>query len=289
MEISGKTRLLGLIGSPVEHSGSPAMYNYCFDRYELDMRYLAFDIPMEKTAEAVETLRLLNMRGANVTMPLKAEASKFVDKLSPAAQIMGVINTITNDDGVLTGHITDGIGYVSHLREIGVEIAGKKLVILGGGGAATAILTQCALDGAAEISVFNIKDSFYERIAENLKGINAQVPDCKISLQDLGDEAALRAAIAGSDILTNATRVGMAPLDDQSLITDLTMLRPGLVVTDVVYLPVETRFMREARAAGCKVARGLDMLIWQGAAAFKLYTGLDMPIDEVRKTCFGGN
>ncbi len=289
MEISGKTKLLGLIGSPVEHSGSPAMYNYCFERYGLDLRYLAFDIGMEKTADAVETLRLLNMPGANVTMPLKAEASKFVDKLSPAAAIMGVINTITNEDGVLTGHITDGIGYVSHLGEIGVGIKGKRLVILGGGGAATAILTQCALDGAAEISVFNIKDPFYESIQENLKSIGAHVPDCKISLHDLGDKAALRAAIEKADILTNATRVGMAPLDDKSLIDDLTMLRAGLVVTDVVYQPVETKLMRDARAAGCTVARGLDMLIWQGAAAFKLYTGLDMPIDEVRKTCFGGN
>lgn len=288
MEISGKTRLLGLIGTPVEHSGSPAMYNYCFKREDIDYRYLAFDIQMDKTAEAVESLRLLNMRGANVTMPLKSEASKYVDKLSPAASIIGVINTITNDDGVLTGHITDGVGYVSHLNEIGVDVRGGHIVILGGGGAATAILTQCALDGAAEVSVFNIKDSFYERIEENLKNINAKVPECKITLGDLGDTEALRAAIANADILTNATRVGMAPMDDQSLITDLSMLRPELVVTDVVYLPTETKLMRDARAIGCKVARGLDMLIWQGAAAYKLYTGLDMPVDEVRVTCFGG-
>ena len=287
MEHSGKTRLLGLIGSPVEHSGSPAMYNYCFETFGLDFCYLAFDIPMEKTAQAVETIRLLNMRGANVTMPLKAEVTKYLDELSPAARIIGTVNTIVNENGKLTGYITDGEGFVKNLQAIGEDVKGRKLTLLGGGGAATAIIAQAALDGAREISVFNMKDPFFPRIEENLRHIESQVPGCKMALYDLADQDALRREIESSDILTNATRVGMAPMEEQSLITDLSLLRPGLVVADTVYHPLETKLLKDAKAAGCKIAQGLGMLIWQGAAAFALYApGYEMPVDDVRAKCF---
>lgn len=173
------------------------------------------------------------------------------------------------------------MGYTGQLRRGGVEIAGKVVTLLGAGGAASAIAIEAALEGAKEIRVFNKRDAFWERALANLGTIGDAAPACKISLSDLDDAAALRASIETSDILTNATRVGMAPMDDASLITDLSMLRPGLIVTDVVYNPEETKLLREAKAAGCTTFDGLGMLIGQGAASFKLYTGLDMPIDEV--------
>ena len=152
--ISGRTGLMGLIGSPVGHSGSPAMYNYSFEKLGLDYAYLAFDIKVEEVKQAVEAVKTFKMRGCNVTMPCKTEALKYMDELSDAARIIGAVNTIVNEDGKLIGHITDGQGFVDNLRDHGVEIKDKKITICGGGGAATAIQVQCALEGAREGCIF---------------------------------------------------------------------------------------------------------------------------------------
>lgn len=281
MTIDGHTRLLGLIGTPVGHSKSPAMYNYCFEKFGLNCAYLAFDVDMDHVADAVAALRTFNVMGCNVTMPLKNAVIPYLDVVSEASKAIGSVNTIVNKDGKLYGYVTDGMGYTGELRRGGVEIAGKKITLLGAGGAASAIAIEAALEGAAEIRVFNKHDSFWERALSNLETIGKAAPACKITLNDLDDADALRASIDSSDILTNATRVGMAPMDDASLITDTSMFRPGLIVTDVVYNPEETKLLREAKAAGCTTFDGLGMLVGQGAASFKLYTGLEMPIDEV--------
>ena len=281
MNIDGHTRLLGLIGTPVGHSKSPAMYNYCFEKYGLNCAYLAFDVPMEKVADAINALRTFNVMGANVTMPLKNAVIPYLDEVSPASLAIGAVNTIVNKDGKLTGYITDGMGYTGELRRGGVEIAGKTVTLLGAGGAASAIAIEAALEGARELRVFNKRDAFWDRAQHNLETIGKAAPGCKISLNDLDDADALRASIDTSDILTNATRVGMKPMDDVSLITDVTMFPPDLIVTDVVYDPQETRLLREAKAAGYRTFDGLGMLVEQGAASFKLYTGLEMPVDEV--------
>ena len=274
--------MLGLIGTPVEHSKSPAMYNLCFQEFGLDWAYLAFDIPAERAGEAVAAIRTLHMRGANVTMPCKNAVIPFLDELTPAARAIQAVNTIVNEDGVLVGHNTDGCGYTQNLRRNGIEVEGKKIVLLGGGGAASAIAIQAALEGAAEIAVFNLRDAFWPRVEQGLKAIAQAAPGCAISLRDLEDRAALKAAIDRCDILSNATRVGMAPYEDQSNITDGSWYRPDLVVTDVVYAPPETKMLREARAAGCKTCDGLGMLLCQGAEAFRLYSGLEMPVEEIR-------
>ena len=282
LQISGTTTMLGLIGTPVAHSKSPAMYNHCFQKFGLDWAYLAFDVPAERTGEAVAAIRTLHMRGANVTMPCKNAVIPFLDELTPAARAIQAVNTIVNEDGVLVGHNTDGCGYTQNLRRSGIEVAGKKIVLLGGGGAASAIAIQAALEGAAEIAVFNLRDAFWPRVEQGLKAIAQAAPGCAISLRDLEDRAALKAAIDRCDILSNATRVGMAPYEDQSNITDGSWYRPDLVVTDVVYAPPETKMLREARAAGCKTCDGLGMLLCQGAEAFRLYSGLEMPVEEIR-------
>ncbi|MBE5987365.1 shikimate dehydrogenase [Lacrimispora xylanisolvens] len=284
--ISGRTGLMGLIGSPVGHSGSPAMYNYSFEKLGLDYAYLAFDIKVEEVEKAVEAVKTLKMRGCNVTMPCKTEALKYMDELSDAARIIGAVNTIVNEDGKLIGHITDGQGFVDNLRDHGVEIKDKKITICGGGGAATAIQVQCALEGAREISIFNIKDAFFERTLETAEKIRQERPGCTVSVFDIADMETMREEMKTSDIFANATIVGMKPMDNESVVKDVTMFYPGLVVTDAVYNPKETKMLREAREAGCTCIDGQGMLVWQGAAAFKLYTGQEMPVEGVKDLLF---
>ena len=280
--ITGKTKLLGLIGTPVEHSKSPAMYNYCFEKFGLDYAYLAFDIPMEKTEDAIKALKTVGFRGANVTMPCKQEALKFMDELTPAAKAIGAVNTIVNDNGKLTGYNTDGLGYTRNLERSGIQVKGKKIVLLGGGGAASAIAAQAALEGAAKISIFNLKDAFWGSLEKTVQRIADAVPGCEFTLNDLADKELLKKYIDEADILSNATKVGMAPNDNATLIEDTSWFRKDLVVTDAVYAPPKTRFLREAEAAGCVVCSGLGMLLCQGAEAFRLYTGEQMPIDEIK-------
>ncbi len=285
--ISGHTGLMALIGSPIGHSGSPAMYNYSFEQLGLDYVYVAFDVKEEGVKGALDAMRLFNMRGMNVTTPNKTEAAGHMDELSPAAQIIGAVNTIVNEDGKLIGHITDGEGFVNNLKDHGVDIVGKKLTVAGGGGAATAIQVQCALDGAKEITILNKKDSFFERTLATAEKIKAAVPACEVHVYDIDDEQRMAEEIATSDIFVNATIVGMKPMEDQSVIKDLSVLRPDLVVADIVYNPEETKLLRDAKEAGCICVGGKGMLVWQGASAFQLFTGQDMPVEGVKELLYG--
>ena len=157
------------------------------------------------------------------------------------------------------------------------------MVVLGAGGAATAIQVQCALDGAESISIFNPKDPFFARAESTAEKLSKETPDCKVSVFDLEDEAKLKEEVANADILVNATLAGMKPHEDLSPITDKSVFRSDLIVCDVVYNPEETKLLREAKEAGCaKTIGGKGMLLWQGAGAFKLYTGLDMPAQELK-------
>ena len=175
---------------------------------------------------------------------------------------------------------------ITGLHDHGIDIKGKKITVAGGGGAATAIQVQCALDGAREITIFNKNDAFFERTLQTAEKIKKAVPDCIVNVYDIDDTAKMTEEIQSSDIFANATIVGMKPLDDQSVVKDLSAFRPGLVVADAVYNPEETKLLREAKEAGCTCVGGKGMLLWQGVAAFKLYTGQDMPVDDVKKLFF---
>ena len=285
--ITGKTGLLALIGSPVSHSGSPAMYNYSFQKLGLDYVYVALDIKEQDVPQYLDAMRLFKMRGGNVTMPDKIAVAQNVDQLSDAARLVGAVNTIVNEDGKLVGHITDGIGFNDNLRDHGVTIEKKKVTIVGGGGAATAIQVQMALDGVKELSIFNIKDDFFSRTVEMGEKIKQEVPSCIVNVYDLADKEQLAKEIRESDILVNATIVGMKPLQDQSVTDGLSdIYHEGLVVADTVYNPLETKMLKEAKEAGCKTVDGKGMLLWQGVAAFKLFTGQDMPVEEVKELYF---
>lgn len=286
--ITGHTQLYALIGSPVGHSGSPAMYNYSFQKLGIDAAYLAFDVPLEKTEDAVRAFRTLHVGGFNVTMPNKTAVARLADRLSPAAEMVGACNTVVvEEDGTMTGHITDGIGFIRNLKEHGIEVAGQKIVLIGTGGAATAIAVQAALDGVKEIAVFNRKDEFYANGEKTVDKIKKAVPDIEnVYIADLDDTEELGTAIARSNILINGTRAGMSPLED-ILPVPAEFLHKDLAVADVVYNPRETLLLKKAKEAGCRAAvGGIGMLLWQGAAAFELFTGQEMPAQEVMEKFF---
>lgn len=284
--ISGKTRLLGVFGKPIKHSGSPVMYNFCFDYYGIDCVYLAFECDESQVKESLDAMRRLNMRGANVTMPCKHEVARNMDQLSPAAKFIGAVNTIVNDNGVLTGHMTDGMGVVWDLKDHGKTIVDQDVVLLGAGGAAMAIMVQCALDGARSVTVFNRgADSLAKAQAVGEHMMADGVP-CKMEYHLISEEKLMHDRIRKANVLINATSVGMRPMHEgESLVTDMTAFHEDLVVYDVIYNPLVTKLMSDALANGCKaenVIGGKGMLLWQGAGAFKLYTGLDMPAQELK-------
>lgn len=280
--ITGHTELIGLMAYPIRHSSSPAMHNAAFAKLGLDYAYLAFEVDNDSLEGAVQGIRSLKLVGSNVSMPNKTVVHKYLDKLSPAAEMCGAVNTIVNEDGVLTGHITDGTGYMMSLKDNGVDVIGKKMTIVGAGGAATAIEIQAALDGVAEISIFNRKDEFWANAEETVRKINEKT-NCKAQLFDLADLDKLKEEIASSYLFTNATGMGMKPLEGQTYIPDKSFLRTDLIVSDVVYYPRETELLRMAKEVGCKTMNGLGMMLFQGAAAFKMWTGEDMPIEYMKE------
>lgn len=280
--ITGHTELIGLIATPIRHSKSPTMHNEAFAKLGLDYAYLAFEVGTEQLEDAVKGFKALGVRGYNVSMPNKTVIGKYLDKLSPAAELCGAVNTVVNDNGVLTGNITDGIGYMRSLKDKGFDVIGKKMTIVGAGGAATAIEIQAALDGVKEISIFNRKDEFWDRAVQNVKNINEKT-NCKATLFDLDDKEALRREIADSYLFAIATGVGMKPLEGQMVIPDASYLRPNLIVTDVVYMPTKTKLLEVAEEVGCPCMNGLGMMLYQGAAAFKMWTGEDMPIAYMKE------
>lgn len=268
-QITGHTRLTGLLGSPVAHSISPMMHNESFKQLGLDYVYLAFDVNTEQLEQAVEGLCLLNVRGFNLTMPNKNRMCALCDNLSPAAEIIGAVNTVVNDNGTLTGHNTDGTGYMRSVIDAGYDIIGKKMTLLGAGGAASAIMVQAALDGVSEISVFNRRGDSYTR-AEKIIADLKERTNCKVQIFDYEDEKILKRELAESAILTNATSVGMAPNVDACMITDTSLFHQDLIVSDIIYNPEETKLLRLAKEAGCPTCNGLYMLLYQGAEAFRL-------------------
>lgn len=276
--ISGQTRLAGLYALPARHSFSPTMHTTSFRELGIDAVYLSFDVQPETLGRSIQAIRDLEMLGVNLSMPHKMAAIEHVDELSQAARLIGAINTIVNQNGNLVGHTTDGVGCLESLREHNLTVADKKLTVLGAGGAATAIITQAALDGAKAIDVFNIRDSFYQMIEPKLALIEKET-GCRLNLYDLADEAQLSRSLAESQLLINGTNVGMDPEPNQLPIPDTELLRADLPVFDVIYHPAKTQLLKAAEEKGATAINGLGMLLHQGAAAFKLWTGEEMPLE----------
>ncbi|MDE7424539.1 MAG: shikimate dehydrogenase [Lachnospiraceae bacterium] len=283
--ITGHTVLTALLGSPVAHSISPMMHNEAFRQLGLDYAYLAFDVDLEHLKDAVDGLKVLNCRGFNCTMPHKTLICEYVDHLSQAASLIGAVNTVVNDNGILTGHNTDGIGYMQSVSSAGFDIIGKEMTLLGTGGAATAIAVQAALDGVKKLNIFNRRGASFDRARTLADSLNQQT-NCLVSLYDIADTTALTTSLKNSHILTNATSVGMAPNTEQSIITDKSLFHEDLIVSDIIYNPEETLLLRLAKEAGCATFNGLYMLLYQGAEAFRIWTGKDMPVSLIKEKYF---
>ncbi|MBR3174120.1 MAG: shikimate dehydrogenase [Eubacterium sp.] len=279
-----KTKLTGLIGYPVEHSKSPLMHNTAFEELGLDYTYELFEVKEDEVAEAFADLKELGVAGFNCTMPDKIKAFELADEVSPEAKLIGAANTIVNKDGKFVAYNTDGIGFVNALRDNGFDVKDKVITILGSGGAASAIIVQCALDGAKEINVLSIKDKFWDKAQELVNNIIEET-HTNINLIEMTDEA-IEKCILKSSLLCNATPVGMAPNEDACLIKESGLLRTDLVVVDIIYNPLETKLYKMAKVNGCKVLNGIEMLIYQGAASFELWTGEKFPIDIVREKVY---
>lgn len=283
--ITGHTRLACLLGDPVEHSISPAMHNEAFDLLGIDCRYLAFRVGEDTLPEVVDALKKMNVMGFNLTMPDKNRIVDLVDEITPAVAIGGAANTVVNRDGRLIAYTTDGIGFMDACQDAGFDILGKKMTLLGAGGAARAILIQAALDGVSEISVFSRRGSKWDQAEELVERLN-QETNCVVRHFDYQDPDILKREIRSSQILVNGTSVGMAPQEDACVITDKDCFYPGLMVFDVIYNPEETKLLKMANEAGCRTANGLYMLLYQGAAAFEIWTGEKMPVLQIKEKYF---
>lgn len=284
--IDGHTLLIGLMAYPIRHSMSPTMHNNAFAKLGLNYAYLAFEIDNDKLEKAVDAIRTLDMRGSNVSMPNKQKIIPYLDKLDPAAKMAGAVNTVVNDNGVLTGYTTDGTGFMKSLADEGLDIRGKKMTLAGAGGAGTPIAIQAALDGVKEISIFNLDDAQWAQAEKNVEIINCET-DCKATLHHLEDKEDFKKEIASSYIYCDATGVGMKPLEDMTLVEDPSWFHKDMIVFDTVYAPRETKLMKVAKEAGVDhVLNGLGMMLEQGAEAFKLWTGEDMPVDYIRELLF---
>lgn len=280
--ITGRTELIGLIAKPIRTSKSPMMHNTSFEALGLDLVYMVFEVDNSGLQAAVDGLRALGAVGFNVSMPNKTEVMKYLDEISPEARLCGAVNTVVNRNGVLYGTNTDGKGFMLACKEKGFDIIGKKITLIGAGGAATAIAMQAGLDGVAEISVFNGNDRFMDNARANAEKLNSST-SCRARAFCLDDTEALRREIESSVLLVNATGCGFGVAPGPCLIPDASYLRPDLKVVDIIYSPERTRLLEMAEEVGCECMNGIRMMLHQGAAAFKLWTGKDMPFDAVEE------
>jgi len=274
--ISGKTKVCGIIGDPIEHTMSPVMHNAAFKKLGIDYVYLPFQVRKEELDKAVAGVRALNLRGLNVTIPHKVTIIPFLDRLDPLAEKTGAINTIVNDDGVLTGYNTDATGFLQALLERGIKPEGKSVVILGAGGASRAISFVLAERGV-NLAILNRNLTRAEELAHRV----SQVFNREVNALTLNEENLAR-ALASAEILVNTTSVGMFS-DIDGTPVPAKLLKKGQIVFDIVYNPIKTRLLREAEEAGASTISGLDMLVWQGALAFKIWTGREAPLELMKE------
>jgi len=276
--ISGTTRLCGIIGDPVEHSMSPVMHNAAFREIGIDYLYVPFRVKKEELGKAIEGMRALNIKGLNVTIPHKVNVLQFLDELDPLAEKIGAVNTIDNNDGVLKGYNTDATGFLQPLLERGIEPEGKNVVILGAGGASRAISFILA-DRDSHLVILNrlLELDWARELASRIsQTFNKEVKALELNRENLIE------SLDKADILVNATSVGMSPNIDE-IPVDSDLLRPGLVVYDIIYTPIKTRLLREAEAAGASTMGGLDMFVWQGVIAFEKWTGIKAPAELMKE------
>ena len=278
MSMNYRAELVGVLGDPVEGNPTGVMEEAGFAYAGLNYRYITVKVLPEDLEAAMAGVRAFNMRGVNLTMPHKVNVLKYLDELSPAARATGAVNTVVRrEDGSLFGENTDGKGFVKALRDSGAELAGKSIVILGAGGAARAIVVECALAGAAEICVINRNEARGRSLIDALNALRAD-DGCAVKARYINWNGTARIP-DGAQILINATSAGLAPDVDGCPDIEFDDIRPGMVACDVVFNPVDTPFLRRAALRGAQTVDGLGMLVNQGCINFPLWTGVEAPRD----------
>ena len=282
MQIDSKTILTGLFASPSAHSVSPIIHNNAFEKLGLNYVYLSFEVNKDNLKDAVQSIKTLNMRGVNLSMPNKKEVIQYLDEISETAKLSQSVNTIVNDNGILKGYSTDGKGFFKSLEEEKIFMKDKNITILGTGGASIAIISQAVFEGIKNIFVFKRDKNWNEqkKILDNI----ASKTNCNIELNSLEDKNILKRKIEESDLLINATSVGMK--EDFSLIEDKSFFRKDLIVSDIIYNPAKTKLLQIAEKEGCKIINGIGMLLYQGALSFELWTNKKMPVDYIKEIIF---
>ena len=275
MKINGYTRLAAVVANPIKHSISPFIHNQAFEATKTNGVYLAWEVEATDLAETVANIRRYQMFGINLSMPYKEQVIPYLDQLSEEACLIGAVNTVVNREGTLIGYNTDGKGFFKSLPSF--KISGKRLVLLGAGGAAKAILAQAILDGVSQISIF-VRSSSMEKTRPYLEKIQ-NATGFRVDLFALEDVQDLQDSITKADLLVNATSVGMDG-SSQPIPTSI-VLPEKLLVADVIYQPFETPFLKWARNQGNQSINGLGMLLYQAAEAFELWTSKEMPTDQI--------
>lgn len=277
--IKGSTKVYGILGWPVEHSFSPVLHNSAFQQTGLDCVYVPFPVKPADLARTMDGIRSMGISGVSVTIPHKSKVIDYLDEITPEAKLIGAVNTIVSKDGRLKGYNTDAPGFLSSLEsEAAVSPADKKVLILGAGGAARAVAVQMALAGASEIL---ITSKTFEKVESIVNLINHSVRQCARSF--IWSETEFRKILPETDILINTTPVGMHPRVDEMPKFPLRYLPASALVCDLIYNPRETLLLKKSREQGCAAMNGMGMLLYQGAIAFELWTGVKPPI-EVMKT-----
>lgn len=277
MEKSYRAELVGVFGCPVEENPTGVMEEAAFAKLGLNYRYLTIRVEKGNLKPAMEAVRAFQMRGVNLTIPHKVEVLKYLDELSPAAKIIGAVNTVVNRDGKLWGENTDGKGFLLSLEQEGVQVKGKQVVILGAGGAARAIAVEAALAGAGKLTIINRSRERGEELAALLQR------ETPAQAEYLAWEGAVKIP-AGTDILIQATCIGLYPHVEDKPEIDYDTVTANMAVSDVVFNDPHTLFLQEAEKRGAKTINGLGMLVNQGARNFTLWTGKEAPVDVMTET-----
>ena len=277
--ITGKTKIIGIFGHPIEHSMSPLMHNAAFEALDLDYVYIPFSVEPDSLFQATEAFKALNLVGVNVTIPHKEIILPFLDEISEEARLIGAVNVVVNKGDRLVGLNTDGHGFVTSLKtEAKTDPKHKKIVMLGAGGAARAVAIQLALEGAKEICILNRNISKAQEIADVISnGLGKQARAFDLEEKNYSE------IMGDANILINSTPVGMYPKHNETTVINKKFLHKDLLVCDLVYNPLETTLLREAKELGCDTLRGTGMLVYQGALAFEHWTGVKAPVEVMYK------
>ena len=277
--MTAATRPYAILGSPIEHSKSPTLHNHGFAACGIDSVFLAFDAQDETIGDVMAALRTLNIAGGSVTMPVKRSIIPHLDGLSREAELIGAVNVYKNEAGRFIGYNTDGMGLVMLLEERGFAYKGKKVVMSGAGGAGRAVAIQMALSGAAEVVIFDMMEESAKDVADI---INRNIETCTSRAYPSDETQVLKELADGASVYVDCTPLGMTPNEDTTMIHDFSSLSPELAVVDIVYAPLKTKLLKLAEEHGHPISNGIDMFFYQGAKAFKIWTGEELPIDKIK-------